>query len=215
MSLDRRTLGARERGVPAGASDPIPRTPDGGRETEPLVPEGGRDRADEEERDRPEARRDIAGDGGAGREDVRDIADWVLSLCSSRAGGWQLRWWSLLLSPSGRRWGIVGVFAVVPVQPTKFNIADLPCLTRVVIGTSSSTRGTIFGFFSTPKIRDLGMCLFQIQHATHAQQTPPMTGHIIHAKYHRQGHQVFMTMAIDHPTPISFQDTWPQVVINV
>ena len=85
MSLDRRRLSVRESGVPAGASDPVPKTPDDGRETGPLVPESGRDCADEE-RDRPEARRDIAGDGGAGREDVRDIADWVLSLCSSRGG---------------------------------------------------------------------------------------------------------------------------------
>lgn len=162
MSLDRRTLGARDSGVPAGASDPIPRTPDDGRETGALVPDGGRDRADEEERDRPEARRDIAGDGGAGREDVRDIADWVLSLllCSSRAGGRQLRWWCLLLSDSGRRWGVVDVLAVVPVQPTKLNTADLPCLTRVVIETSGLTRGTIFAF--TPHQKEtLGTCLFR------------------------------------------------------
>lgn len=41
-----------------------------------LIPDTGR----EEVRERPDVRRDTAGDGGAGREDVREVTDWVLRL---------------------------------------------------------------------------------------------------------------------------------------
>lgn len=52
-------------------------TPDTGREdAAELMPDTGR----EDVRERPDARRDMAGDGGAGREDVRDVTDCVLSL---------------------------------------------------------------------------------------------------------------------------------------
>lgn len=61
-----------------GNSDPV--TPETGLEDVPLTPETGLDRAFDELRERPDARRDIAGEGGAGREEVRDVTDWVLSL---------------------------------------------------------------------------------------------------------------------------------------
>jgi hypothetical protein len=61
-----------------GGNDPG--APDTGLEDVPLTPDAGLDRAFEELRERPEARRDIAGDGGAGREEVRDVTDCVLSL---------------------------------------------------------------------------------------------------------------------------------------
>lgn len=47
-----------------------------------LMPDTGR----EDDRERPDARRDTAGDGGAGREEVREVTDWVLSLWSGLGG---------------------------------------------------------------------------------------------------------------------------------
>lgn len=64
--------------VPEGGRDPAPEavrewwTPEAGREDAALlIPDTGR----EEDRERPDARRETAGDGGAGREDVRDVTD--------------------------------------------------------------------------------------------------------------------------------------------
>ena len=68
--------------------------PEAGRELLPdtgrgyWIPDTGRDGAAllisdtgrEEVRERPDARRDTAGDGGAGRDEVRDVTDWELSL---------------------------------------------------------------------------------------------------------------------------------------
>lgn len=65
----RRPLGVRER-TALGES-----APDMGRCERELASETGRERDFEEVRDRPDARRDIAGDGGAGREDVREVTD--------------------------------------------------------------------------------------------------------------------------------------------
>lgn len=51
--------------------------PEAGREDAVLlISDTGLD----EGRERPDARRDTAGDGGAGRDEVRDVTDWVLSL---------------------------------------------------------------------------------------------------------------------------------------
>lgn len=52
--------------------------PDPGRCERELASETGRERDIEEVRDRPDSRREIAGEGGAGREDVSEVTDWVL-----------------------------------------------------------------------------------------------------------------------------------------
>lgn len=68
--------------------------PEAGREAPPdrgrgrWTPDAGRDDALllisdtglDEDRERPDARHDTAGEGGAGRDEVRDVTDWMLSL---------------------------------------------------------------------------------------------------------------------------------------
>lgn len=70
-------------------------------------PEGGREDAPDtgldDVRERPDARRETAGDGGAGREEVREVNELELSLCvgvggrescvSGRSGGVEGRSW--------------------------------------------------------------------------------------------------------------------------
>jgi hypothetical protein len=74
--LARRPLGVRER---AALGDNAPDTGRGAPETgREMTPEPGRERDVEDVRDKPEARREIAGEGGAGREEVRDVTDCVL-----------------------------------------------------------------------------------------------------------------------------------------
>lgn len=68
----RRPLGVRESAA-LGES-----AADMGRCMRELASETGRERDFEEVRDRPDARRETAGDGGAGREEVREVTEWVL-----------------------------------------------------------------------------------------------------------------------------------------
>lgn len=83
MSFGRRPLGLRERGVVVeGEREEGPMLVEGGLDA--VVPDGGRERPVEEERERrPEARRDITGEGGAGRDDVREVVECVLNLWTS------------------------------------------------------------------------------------------------------------------------------------
>ena len=84
-------IGATGWTVPEAGREPAPETDrecwtlETGREDAAvLIPDAGL----EDVRERPDWRRDTAGDGGAGREGVSDVRDGVLSLYEPGRGSW-------------------------------------------------------------------------------------------------------------------------------
>lgn len=111
MSLIRRPLGVRESAA-LGES-----AADMGRCRRELASETGRERDFEEVRDRPDARREIAGDGGAGREEVREVTEWVL-----RRWLWSSVSWESNNRGGGSRKDVLGD-SVVGVDSAPFGVA--------------------------------------------------------------------------------------------